>query len=61
VSKRKEPTNDLNELGLLNICLKLEIGLAMSQRKEGPTMGPLQKKKKKEAFLGIYYVSRNRY
>jgi len=29
----------LNELGPLNMCLKLEIGPTMGQRKERPTMG----------------------
>jgi hypothetical protein len=37
--KRKEPTNDLNGFEPLNICLKLEIGPIMGNRKEGLTMG----------------------
>jgi hypothetical protein len=39
----------LNELGPLNMCLKLEIGPTMGQRKEGPTMG------QREIFLFFFF------
>jgi hypothetical protein len=44
-----EPTMGLNELGPLNICLKLEIRPTMGQRKERPTMG------QSEIFLPFFF------
>jgi hypothetical protein len=38
MGQEKETTNGLNGLGLLNICLKLEIVLTMSQREMSQQM-----------------------